>query len=358
MIKEDELNSYLKKIQPIDHMAKRRIMLKEANSLKISNSLGKLDIITKQVLAIKEDIDPHNFKKTIIVMAGDHGVANECVSVFKSNVTSKLLLKISEGKAPINAIANTIGAQLISIDMGVSDIISPHNNIINMKLGYSTNNISQGPAMDRNTVIRGILSGIKLVSSNTIINSSNILAVGEIGIGNTTSASAITSFLCNISPDETVGQGTGISIDAQKIKKDIVRKSLAINKINLEDPIDILAKLGGYEIVGVVGIILGAAINKIPIVIDGFISSVAAFLAYKMSQAVSEYMIISHLSAEPGHKYIIRELKKSPLLDLGMRLGQASGAAFTLPLIESACAVYLKSATILESKIKAEDKNI
>ncbi|PHM48227.1 nicotinate-nucleotide--dimethylbenzimidazole phosphoribosyltransferase [Xenorhabdus miraniensis] len=357
MIQEDEINIYLKKIKPIDHMAKRRIMLKEANSLKISGSLGKLDIIAKQVLAIKEKIEPHNFKKTIIVMAGDHGVASECVSVFKSNVTSKLLLKISEGKAPINAIANTIGAQLIPVDMGVDNFIDSHPNIINMKLGNSTNNISKGPAMDRDKVIKGILSGIKLISSDIIINS-DILAVGEIGIGNTTSASAITSLLCNISPDETVGQGTGISIDTQKRKKEIVRKSLIINRINFDDPIDVLAKLGGYEIVGVVGVILGAAINKIPIVVDGFISSVAALLAYKMSQTVSEYMIISHLSAEPGHKYIIRELRKSPLLDLGMRLGQASGAAFTLPLIESACAVYLKSATIIESKIKTEDKNI
>ncbi|MGJ0639242.1 nicotinate-nucleotide--dimethylbenzimidazole phosphoribosyltransferase [Xenorhabdus bovienii] len=357
MIKEETINRYLKQIKPIDHMAKRRAMLKEANSLKIPGSLGMLDIIAKQILSIKEEIDPRDFKKSIVVMAGDHGVSDESISVFKSNVTGKLLLKIGEGKAPINAIANTIGAKLIPVDMGVNRFNNSCKNIINMRLGYSTNNISKGPAMDRNKVIEGILNGIQLVSSNELINS-DIIAVGEIGIGNTTSASAITSLLCGISPEETVGQGTGINLDIQKRKKNIVRESLMINRVNPDDPIDVLAKLGGFEIVGVVGVILGAAINKIPIVVDGFISSVAALLAHRMSQTISEYMIVSHLSAEPGHKYVIRELNKSPLLDLGMRLGQASGAGLTLPLIESACAVYLKSATILESEIKAEDKNI
>ncbi|MCC8376618.1 MULTISPECIES: nicotinate-nucleotide--dimethylbenzimidazole phosphoribosyltransferase [Photorhabdus] len=357
MIKEKIVKDYLKQIKPVDHMAKRRIMLKEAKSLKISGSLGILDTIAKQVLSIKEEINPYNFRKSIVVMAGDHGVAKESISVFKSSVTGKLLQKIGEGKAPINAIANTVGAFLVPVDMGVTEIVKSCPTVLNMKLGYVTNNISKGPAMYREQVVEGILRGIQLVSSELLIHS-DIIAVGEIGIGNTTSASAITSLLCRVSPEETVGQGTGIALDVQDRKINIVKKSLLINMANPDDPIDILTKLGGFEIVGVVGVILGAAINKIPVVVDGFISSVAGLLAYRMSQIVSEYMIISHLSAEPGHKYVVQELNKSPLLSLGMRLGQASGAGLTLPLIESACAVYLKSATIRESEITAEDKNI
>ncbi|MHA4218211.1 nicotinate-nucleotide--dimethylbenzimidazole phosphoribosyltransferase [Bacillus cereus] len=356
MIEEDLLREYLRKIKPVNHIAKRRVMLKEAKSLKITNSLGNLDVVARQVLSIKEEIETSNFKKAIVVMAGDHGVAEESVSVFKSSTTGKVLKMIGEGKAPINAIADTSNAILMAVDMGIIEEIDSCSEIINMKLGDGTKNISNGPAMSREQAISGIIKGIQLVSLKPLIDM-DIIAVGEIGIANTTSSSAITSLLCKKDPREVVGKGTGVNIETQNRKIEVIKRSIYLNQPNPNDPLDVLSKLGGFEIAGVVGVILGAAINKIPVVIDGYISSVAALLACKLSNDVLDYIILSHLSAEPGHKYLAVELEKFSLLDLGMCLGQSSGAGLCLSLIESACAVHLKTATIYEANLIADDKN-
>lgn len=351
------LKELIDKITPIDKYAERKFHISQMRIAKPLKSLGALDKIAYQIAGVRGITQIDDFKKSIVIFAGDHGIASKHVSLFKSNVTSKVFKTIADGLAPINVIAKQVGADITLVDLGLKECIDS-DNFLNWKVKEGTNDMTNTVAMSISETIEAILKGAKVLETEKNQNS-NIIAVGEIGIGNTTAASAITSVVCNISPNDVVGKGTGISCEKVKYKTEIVKKSIDYHNLKVtDDPLRIISSIGGLEIAGVVGLILGAAARKIPIIIDGFITTAAASIAQLLCPDISNYLIASHVSSEPGHKCLLEKMGLSPLLDLQMRLGMASGAAIATSLVEIACKVSCQTGPYIDMNIEHIDRNL
>ena len=337
-------------IQPIDADVMRKAAERQDQLTKPPGSLGRLEELSIQLAGIFGTERPSVRRKTIIVAAGDHGVTAQNVTGYPQEVTSQMVLNFLSGGAAINVIARTTGVDLIVVEAGVGAPLPPHSKLRTVGKGQPTGDISRGPAMSRNDAETTVMAGVKL-AIEAAESGADVLGTGDMGIGNTTPSSAITSAIAGRPPRETTGRGTGRTDDELDRKVAVVQRALVVNKPDPTDGLDVLSKVGGYEIGVLAGVILGGAFATRPVVLDGFISGAAALIANRLCPTASDYMIAAHQSAESGHRVVLEHLGLRPLLYLDMRLGEGTGAALAMPLIESAAACLSDMVTFEEASV-------
>lgn len=315
---------------------------------KPQGSLGKLEELAKLIVGITGKGNPDLKNKVIFTFAGDHGVTEEGVSAYPKEVTAQMVYNFLNGGAGINVLARHAGARVVIADLGVAEEIQKskikNQNFRNKKINFGTKNMVKGPAMTRNEAIKAIETGIEIFEEEMLMGI-DIAGTGEMGIGNTTPSSAITAIFTKKSIEEVTGRGTGIDDKGWNNKVRVIKEALEINKPNPSDAIDVLSKVGGFEIGGLVGVILAAASNKIPVVIDGFISGAAALIAFYIEPKVKDYMIASHCSVEKGHRFILEHIGLNPILDFNLRLGEGTGAALGINIADAAVKILTQMAT-------------
>ncbi len=321
-------------------------------------ALGRLMDLAVDLAGMTRSIAPDLSRKTIVTMAADHGVVAEGVSKYPSAVTRQMLYNFVRGQAGVNALAGQAGADVVIVDMGVAGDLTElvaAGKVINKKVGLGTGNIAQGPAMSKAMARRAVESGIDVAES--LAPDTDIFATGDMGIGNTTPSTAIAAVCTGKDVAQLAGRGTGLNDRQLRQKIAVIKRALQVEPIDTTDAIDILAKVGGFEIGGLAGLILGAAACQKPVVIDGFISTAAALIASTLEPFVKDYLIFSHRSVEPGHQAMYEYLGcRQPLLDLGFRLGEGTGAAVALNLVEGAVCILTQIATFEESAVSGADK--
>ncbi len=314
-------------------------------------AMGRLLDLAVDLAGMRESLHPQVTRKVVIVMAGDHGVAREGVSKYPSEVTAQMVANFVRGGATVNALADAAGCRVVVVDMGVAadlKTVGP-GSVLHCKVGFGTRNMAQGPAMTRDECLSALETGIDIF--NDLSDDYDLFATGDMGIGNTTPSAAILCALTGISPEVAAGRGTGLD-DAQlahKIK--VIEQSLEINRPDAEDGLDILTKVGGFEIAGLTGLFLAAAAARKPILVDGFISTAAALIAQSLAPLSTQYMIAAHRSVEPGHSAMLKHLGMEPLLDLNLRLGEGAGAVLAMPLVEASQRLLTNVATFDEAKV-------
>jgi len=316
-------------------------------------SLGRLETLAKQIVGITHKIAPRLSQKVIITMAADHGVVQEGVSAYPQAVTQQMVFNFLRGGAGINVLARHVGARVVVVDMGVAGDLSPHPDLVSRKIGYGTQNFTSGPAMTPKQASAGIQAGCEIVEQE-IAHGVDIIGTGDMGIGNTTASSAITAAMTGAPVEHVTGRGTGIDDVTHTKKIEVIRRALTVNRPDASDPLNVLAKVGGFEIAGLVGVILEGARARLPVVVDGFISGAAALIAAGLEPRVKAYLIASHLSQEPGHRMVLEHLGLQPLLDLNLRLGEGTGAALAMSLAEAACKVLTEMATFEEAAVSGK----
>jgi nicotinate-nucleotide--dimethylbenzimidazole phosphoribosyltransferase len=307
-------------------------------------SLGRLEDLACQIAAIRGTTAPPPAPQAIVVMAADHGVAAEAVSAYPQEVTWQMLRNFARGGAAINVLARRAGARLVVVDMGVAVALPDEPRLRAHRIAAGTANLARGPAMTRAQAIAAIEIGIA-IACELAGDGIGVLGLGEMGIANTTSASALTAALTGASPEAVTGRGTGIDDAAIARKREVVRRAIEVNRPDRDAPLDVLAMLGGFEIAGLVGVTLGGAAAGIPVVVDGFISSAAALVATRLAPAAAGALVCAHRSVEPGHRHVLAALGREPLLDLDLRLGEGTGAALAMPLIDAALAILADMAS-------------
>ncbi|HIE29776.1 TPA: nicotinate-nucleotide--dimethylbenzimidazole phosphoribosyltransferase [Candidatus Poribacteria bacterium] len=349
------LEQTIKQIKPINldllDEAQRRL----DNLTKPVGSLGRLEEIARQVVAITEKRNPTFLGKTIITMAGDHGVAAEGVSAYPQEVTPQMVYNFLRGGAAINVLARHVGAKVVVVDMGVATELEPHPDLISKKIDFGTKNIAQGAAMSRKQAIQGIEAGIEVAQAE-IQKGMDILGTGDMGIANTTPSSAIVAAITGMSVAKVTGRGTGIDDGTLSHKIQVIQRALEVNAPNRDDPIDVLAKIGGYEIGGIAGAILGTTAARVPVVIDGFISTAGALIATEICPTVKQYLFSAHNSVEIGHKVMLEFLGLTPIVDLNLRLGEGTGAALGIGIIEAAVKILNEMASFEEAGVSQSER--
>jgi len=346
----DKINQAINSIKPLDERAMAEARMRQDNLTKPQGSMGQLEFLSIQVAGIKGDARPRIIHKVIFTLAGDHGVTRKGVSAYPSEVTPQMVYNFLRGGAAINVLARQVGARVIVADLGVASVLERHPQLKDKKVALGTDNMAEGPAMSREEAIRSIEAGMELVEEE-LTKGMDILGTGDMGIGNTTPSSAITSALTGVDVAAVTGKGAGLDEEGWKRKVKVIQKALALNQPDPKDAIDVLSKVGGFEIGGIVGLILAGARYRIPVVIDGFISGAAALVATSLSPQVRPYLIASHQSAEPGHRRILEHLGLIPLLNLNMRLGEGTGAALGIFLIEASLKILNEMATFAEAGV-------
>ncbi len=335
----------IQKIQPQDKTWRDKATARLEQLTMPHWALGRLMDLAQDLAGMTCSINPDFSKKTIVTMAGDHGVTVEGVSNFPSEVTVQMVHNFVNGGAGINALARLNNAKVVVVDMGVagdlSDLVES-NKILSKRIADGTANMAKGPAMTKEQAIASIEAGISVV--NELAETTDIFGTGDMGIGNTTPSTAIVSTLTQAGVSELTGPGTGIEDDQLKHKIDVIEAALKLNAPDASDGIDVLSKVGGFEIGGIAGLILGAASLRKPVVVDGFISTAGALIAQSLAPACTDYIIAAHNSVEPGHKVMLGKLGKQALLDLNLRLGEGTGAALAMNLVDAAVKVLTEIA--------------
>jgi nicotinate-nucleotide--dimethylbenzimidazole phosphoribosyltransferase len=279
-------------------------------------------------------------------MAADHGVTVEGVSAYPEEVTMQMVYNLIKGGAAVNVLARHAGSRVVVIDMGVRADLEKHPELIIKKIGYGTNNIAQGPAMSKKEAVASIEAGIEVFEAEYNKGKGiDIIGIGEMGIGNSASSAAIASVFTGKSVEDVTGRGTGVDDTGLARKIAIIKKAILINAPLAGDAVDVLSKVGGFEIGGLAGVILAAVAEKVPVVIDGFISTAAALIAFKLKPEVKEYMIAAHCSREKGHRLMLEYIGLKPLLDLDMCLGEGTGAALGMSIIEASTKILTEMET-------------
>ncbi|MDR7000178.1 nicotinate-nucleotide--dimethylbenzimidazole phosphoribosyltransferase [Neobacillus niacini] len=329
-------------------------MEQHLNSLtKPLGSLGILESLAIKIAGITGNTKPEIDPAMVVLMAADHGVTAEGVSAFPSEVTQQMVRNFITGGAAINVLSRAANASVQIVDIGVNgDLQLP--GVINRKIRYGTNNMAQGPAMESAEAIAAIEAGIETAQA-AIQKGAKLLALGEMGIGNTTASSAMLAVLGQIPVEQIVGSGTGINTAEKEKKANVIKRAIEVNQPNPADPIDVLAKVGGLEIAGLTGIVLGAAAARIPILIDGYITAVAALTAVRITSTCVHYLIASHQSVEPGHIFVNKLLGLQPLVNLNLRLGEGSGTATALPIVRSAIRIANEMATFEQAGVSGSN---
>lgn len=346
----DKLDKVRRSIKNIDAAFLKKAQAQLDNLTKPLGSLGRLEELARAVVGMTEKLAPVLKNKVVFTFAGDHGVTDEGISAFPKAVTAQMVYNFLRGGAGINVLARHAGARVVVVDIGVAEDLKPDHNLIINKIGYGTRNMSKGAAMTREEAVKAVEAGIDIFDAE-FKKGIDIVCTGDMGIGNTTSSSTITAVFTGKSVEEITGKGTGIDDKALLHKINVIKKALEVNCPDSCDAIDVLAKVGGFEIAGLAGIILAAASNRVPVIIDGFISSAAALIAYKIEPKAKDYMIASHCSVEKGHKVVLEYLGLKPILDLNLCLGEGTGAALALPIVEVATKILSEMATFESAKV-------
>ncbi len=341
-------------IQPLDTDAMEQARVRQQQLTKPAGSLGRLEELAIQVAGIRQNPVPVIERKAVIVMAGDHGVTSEGVSAYPSVVTAQMVHNFLRGGAAINALARHAGAEVIVVDVGVAAEIQ-HPDLLSRKVASGTANMAAGPAMTREQMLQAIQVGIDIL--DTLVGQGiDLVATGDMGIGNTTASSAITAVLTQAPVALVTGHGTGIDDEQLAHKVQVIEHALARNTPDPRDPLDVLMKVGGLEIAGLVGVIVAAASHRVPVVIDGFISGAAALVAVELQSAIGAYLLAGHSSVEPGHRLVLAKLGLVPLLDLKLRLGEGTGAVLAMNIIEAALHAHREMATFAEAGVSTRDE--
>jgi nicotinate-nucleotide--dimethylbenzimidazole phosphoribosyltransferase len=331
------------RIAPVDAGAAMAARTELDRKTKPRGSLGALEELAVRIAAVRRVVAPAPLRAVIVVAAADHGVAAEGVSAYPQEVTRQMLATFASGGAAVCVLARAAGAELVVVDAGVVEPIRDPA-ILDLRLGPGTADASAGPAMPRERAGEAVRRGIVLADELSA-DGATVVGLGEMGIGNTTSASAVACALLARSPRDMCGPGTGLDAAGVARKAAVVQRMLDRNRPDARDPLAVLAALGGYEIGILVGVAIGAAAGGAVVLVDGFISTVAALLAARLEPRLESYLVASHRSPEPGHGVVLEALGLRPLLDLGLRLGEGSGAALALPLLHAARDVLVEMAT-------------
>ena len=330
-------------IAPVDHTVGARTQALLDGKTKPRRSLGRLEELACRIASIRNEDAPPLLKKAVVVMAADHGV-EEGVSAYPQEVTAQMALNFQRGGAAINVLARLADARVVVVDMGVKAPVTDSSVVRDCRIGPGTKNFTREPAMSRFEAMQAIDSGA-LIASELATDGIELIGIGEMGIGNTTSASALTCVLTGVPPEEATGRGTGIDDAGLARKLDVIRRALALHTPDAGDPLGVLAQLGGFEIAGLCGVVLGAAGARVPVIVDGFIAGVAALCAVRIEPRVADYLLPSHRSVEVGHRLVLKALALEPLFELELRLGEGTGAALAMGLCDSALAVLNEMAT-------------
>ncbi|MDD2679455.1 MAG: nicotinate-nucleotide--dimethylbenzimidazole phosphoribosyltransferase [Candidatus Omnitrophica bacterium] len=351
----ERIENIAKSICAIDSAILAKAQKRLDNLTKPLGSLGRLEELAKQICGITAQETPLLNNKVIFTLAADHGVTEEGVSAYPKEVTAQMVYNFLSGGAGINVLARHAGARVVVVDMGVAVDLKADSRLVVKKINYGTKNMAKGPAMSRDEAIRSIHSGIEIFETE-FKRGLDIAGTGEMGIGNTTSASALTAVFTHTPAKALTGRGAGLDERGLKNKIAVIERSISLNKPDPADPIDVLSKVGGFEIGGLTGIILAAAAKKVPLVIDGFISGAAALVAYHIEPKAKDYMIASHCSVESGHKIILDHMGLKPLLDLNLRLGEGTGGALAISLADAAVKILTQMATFKSANVSEKKK--
>lgn len=348
----NQLLQILKLITPANPEVSHKAKLLIDNLTKPIGSLGMLEEIAVKLAGIYGEMRPVDFKKNIVIMCADNGVTEEGVSTCPQEVTRIVTDNFTKDITGVSVLSSFLGCDTTIIDIGVK---GEFNNplIYNHKIMHGTNNMAKGPAMSKSDVIKAINIGITTID-RLVLEGYTMFGTGEMGVANTTTSAAVFSVLEDISVDIATGKGSGLTDGQYLHKKHVIQKAIDLNSPNKEDVIDVLAKVGGLDIAGLCGCYIGAAKNKVPIVIDGFIASVAALCAFRMSPYIKDYTFPSHLSAEPGSLGVMEVLGLKPMLHLNLRLGEGSGCPLAFTIIEAALYTMLNMGTFEDAKVKKE----
>ncbi|MGG4108443.1 nicotinate-nucleotide--dimethylbenzimidazole phosphoribosyltransferase [Paenibacillus lautus] len=339
----NRLNHIIANIKPLNVEVQNETAAYLDTLTKPPGSLGKLEALAIQLAGITGNVKPSFTKKSVVVMAGDHGVCEEGVSAFPAEVTPQMVMNFLNGGAAVNVLARQAGADVHCVDIGVA-IELKDEKLKSRNVGRGTANMAKGPAMTKAAALQSIVTGAE-VAAELVSQGTQMFVTGEMGIGNTTPSAAIFSVLSGNQPSEVVGRGTGVTDERLLHKIRVVEQAIQVNRPHADDPLDVLAKVGGYEIGGLAGLILGAAAHGCPVIIDGFISSAAALVAKCICPDALSYMIASHVSHEQAHVLLLKELGLHPMLQMDMRLGEGTGGVLCLHLVEAACRIMHEMAT-------------
>jgi nicotinate-nucleotide--dimethylbenzimidazole phosphoribosyltransferase len=343
------LRETIARIAPADAQARSAARAALDGKTKPRASLGRLEELACEIAAIRRTPTPARLSASIVVAAADHGVAREGVSAYPQEVTRQMLANFAAGGAAVCVLAREVGASLVVVDAGVAKPVQDPT-IRQLRLGPGTASLADGPAMSPEQALAAVSAGIA-VADELEAEGIAVIGLGEMGIANTTSASALSSVLLDVDPALVCGRGTGIDDEGLAHKIEVVRRALAANAPDPKDPLAVLASLGGFEIAFLVGVALAAAGRGLVVLLDGFITGVAALVATRFEPLAADAMIAAHLSPEPGHALILEALGLEPLLNLGLRLGEGSGAALALPLLHAGLAVLTDMATFGEAGV-------
>jgi len=351
------IDDTLEQIKAVDPalLAEAQVVLD--NKTKPPGSLGRLEEFARRYVAIIADPENSDLEllgtKVVYTFAADHGVVEEGISLYPKEVTQQMVLNFLNGGAGVNVLARHVGAEVRVVDIGVDYYFGMVPGLVVRKVARGTANLAQGPAMTREQAVAALEVGIGL-AAQAKKTGVTMLGTGEMGIGNTTPSSAIIAAISGKTVREVTHRGTGINDAALENKIRVIEQGLAVNKPDPKDPIDVLAKVGGLEIAGIAGLILGAAANRIPVVVDGFISTAGALIASELNPHVKDYMFAAHESVEIGHSFMLQHIGLKPILDLQLRLGEGTGAALAMGLIEAGVKIYKEMATFAEAGVASE----
>jgi nicotinate-nucleotide--dimethylbenzimidazole phosphoribosyltransferase len=343
---DPRLNATLDRIQPVDPRWLEQARARQLQLTKPPGSLGRLEEVANRIAAMQETLAPVVDAARLVLFAADHGVCAEGVNPYPQAVTAQMVANFLRGGAAINALARAAGIDLEIVDAGVASEIPAADGLIRRAIGPGTRNFCAGPAMTEGQAVAALLLGIERSECGAAL-----LGMGEMGIANTTAASAVTAALTGLDADAVTGRGTGADDTCMTRKRSAVARALALHAPHLAGPLDILARLGGFEIGAIAGLCLGAAARRCPVLVDGFIATAGAALAVGLRPAVRDYLIPAHRSTEPGHAPLLEIIGHRPLLDLEMRLGEGTGAALAVPVVRAAVAAFTGMATFASAGV-------
>lgn len=347
---EEQLSVVVQAVSPTDPAAEERAWTRLDQLTKPPRSLGRLERIAAHVARVQDTDRPEVAKKAVLLMAGDHGVVAQGVSPYPQAVTVQMVANFAAGGAAINQIAESVGADVAVCDVGVAGDTTGIPDVVHAKVAEGTADMSTGPAMTREACAQAVLVGVRL-AREAADSGVKLIATGDMGIGNTTAAAALTAAFTHAAPSEVVGRGTGLDDEGVARKAAVIERALAHNTVSELDPFGILAAVGGLEIAALAGVVIGAAESGVCVVSDGFISGAAALSAIRMCPDARDYLLPSHLSAEPGHAVVLRALELEPIFEFDMRLGEGTGAALAMGVVDAACRVLAGMATFAEAGV-------
>ncbi len=351
----DSIETVIAAIPPLDAGVMAAARARQATLTKPPGSLGRLEDLAVQLAGITGRTIPAPLQeRAVLVLAGDHGVTAQGVSAYPPEVTGQMARNFVAGGAAVNSLARSVGARVIVADLGVASDLDDVAGLRRHPIARGTADMSVGPAMSRAQAVAAIEAGLSLLAEEAA-RGLDVVCTGEMGIGNTTAAAAITAVVAGVSSVAATGRGTGVDDARLEHKRAVVARALDVNRPDPADGLDVLAKVGGFELGGLTGVILAAAARRIPVVLDGYIAGAAALIAVALAPAARDYLVAGHRSAEPGHAFVLARLGLVPLLDLGLRLGEGTGAALALPILDAALAAHQDMATFGDAGVAGAD---